>query len=278
MAVMLDTPWAGVTFTPPTPLDIATIEAAIVSQLSDQINAIEVTHYPDRPESYRLTHRVGAALVRFEGAAYGELIDTAAVVQKRTLSFTIRLMVRDLGWSFGGDAAGPSPGAYALLEAMRNALTGFQIGGCSKMYPVKERFVERDKAGAVWIYESLFALTTAAVEPATTDGFPRLVKASAQEINGQTTRDVAAAQYAFGPAGEIQLTFGNTSAVTVSSVPAGTIYTPNIHYAVDSVNGLVIWLATGMIPPGARVTVAYSYAEVVIAVAAGGSAPTVPTN
>jgi hypothetical protein len=275
---MLDTPWGGVTFTPPTPLDIATIEAAIVSQLSDQINTIEVTHYPDRPESYRLTHRVGAALVRFEGAAYGELIDTAAVVQKRTLSFTIRLMVRDLGWSLGGDAAGPSPGAYALLEAMRNALTGFQIGGCSKMYPVKERFVERDKAGAVWIYESLFALTTAAVEPATTDGFPRLVKASAQEINGQTTRDVAAAQYAFGPAGEIQLTFGNTSAVTVSSVPAGTIYTPNIDYAVDSVNGLVIWLATGMIPPGARVTVAYSYAEVVIAVAAGGSAPTVPTN
>jgi hypothetical protein len=136
MAVMLDTPWAGVTFTPPTPLDIATIEAAIVSQLSDQINAIEVTHYPDRPESYRLTHRVGAALVRFEGAAYGELIDTAAVVQKRTISFTIRLMVRELGWSFGGDAAGPSPGAYALLEAMRNALTGFQIGGCSKIYPV----------------------------------------------------------------------------------------------------------------------------------------------
>jgi hypothetical protein len=278
MAVMQDTPWAGLTFTPPTPLDIAAIETAIVNQLSNQINTIEVTHYPDRPESYRLTHRVGAALVRFESAAYGELIDTAAVVQKRTLSFTIRLMIRDLGWSFGGDAAGPSPGAYALLEAMRNALTGFQIGGCSKMYPVKERFVERDKEGAVWIYESLFALTTAAVEPATTDGFPRLVKAVAQEINTQTTRDVAAAQYTFGPAGQIQLTFGNTSTVTVSSALAGTIYMPNIDYAVDSVNGLVIWLATGAIPPGARVTVAYSYAEVVIAVAGSGSAPTAPTN
>jgi hypothetical protein len=63
---MQDTPWAGLTFTPPTPLDIAAIETAIVNQLSNQINTIEVTHYPDRPESYRLTHRVGAALVRFE--------------------------------------------------------------------------------------------------------------------------------------------------------------------------------------------------------------------
>src|SRR5216684_4653130 len=120
---MLDTPWAGLTFTPPTRLDISTIETAMVNQLSNQINTIEVAHYPDRPETYRLTHRVGAALVRFDGAAYGELIDTAAVVQRRTLSFAIRLMVRDLGWSFGGDSAGPSPGAYALLEAIRGALT-----------------------------------------------------------------------------------------------------------------------------------------------------------
>ena len=45
---MLDAPWNGVVFTPPTAIDIATIENAIVAQLSSQINSIEIAHYPDR--------------------------------------------------------------------------------------------------------------------------------------------------------------------------------------------------------------------------------------
>ena len=51
MGVMLDGPWNGVTFAPPTPIDIATIGDAIVSRLNSQINSIEIAHYPDRPET-----------------------------------------------------------------------------------------------------------------------------------------------------------------------------------------------------------------------------------
>ncbi|HLW69378.1 MAG TPA: Gp37 family protein [Candidatus Binataceae bacterium] len=275
---MLDTAWAGISFIPPTPLDIATLENAIVSQLGSQINSIEIAHYPDRPESYRLTHRVGAALVRYDGAAYGDLIDTAAVVQKRTLRFAVRLMMRDLGWSYGGDAGGPSPGAYALLEAIRGALTGFQIGGCTKMYPLKDQFLERDKEGGVWIYESIFAFTTAAVEPSTIDNFPLLIEAVTQEQGGQTLRVVAAAQLVFNAAGEIKLGNANISEVIVSAAPTGAPYTLGTDYTVDSVNGIVVWLPTGSIPPEATVSVGYSYAEVVIAVATGGQSPTAPTN
>ncbi len=74
MGVMLDAPWNGVVFTPQTAIDIATIENAIVNRLSSQISSIEIAHYPDRPETWRLTHRVGAALVRYNGARYGELL------------------------------------------------------------------------------------------------------------------------------------------------------------------------------------------------------------
>jgi hypothetical protein len=81
---MLDGPWNGVVFTPPTAIDIATIEDAIVTRLSSQINSIEIAHYPDRPETWRLTHRVGAALVRYNGARYGELLDSAAIIQVAT--------------------------------------------------------------------------------------------------------------------------------------------------------------------------------------------------
>ena len=96
MGAMLDALWTGVVFTPPTPIDIATIENAIISQLSSQINSIEIAHYPDRPETWRLTHRVGAALVMYKGAQYGELLDTSAIIQERKLEFEISVMMRDL--------------------------------------------------------------------------------------------------------------------------------------------------------------------------------------
>ena len=44
MGVMLDAPWNGVTFSPPTAIDIATIENAIVSRLNSQISSIEIAH------------------------------------------------------------------------------------------------------------------------------------------------------------------------------------------------------------------------------------------
>ena len=53
MAAMLDAPWAGAIFAPPTPTDIATIEAAIVAQLRSQISSIEIAHYPAEPERQR---------------------------------------------------------------------------------------------------------------------------------------------------------------------------------------------------------------------------------
>ena len=45
---LLDSPWGGTTFSPPTALDIATVEAAIVAQLQAAVgNTVEVTHFPD---------------------------------------------------------------------------------------------------------------------------------------------------------------------------------------------------------------------------------------
>ena len=154
---MLDAPWNGLTFTPPTAIDIATIEDAIVSQLQSQINSIEIAHYPDRPETWRLTHRVGAALVMYKGAQYGDLLDTAAIIQERKLEFEVSIMMRDLGWAVGGDPSGTSPGAYAIIESIRTALTGYLIPGCRKMYPLREKFIKRDKQGGVWTYSLTFA-------------------------------------------------------------------------------------------------------------------------
>jgi hypothetical protein len=277
-AVVLDSPWIGQSFTPPTPLDIGTIEAAIVNQLNTQITDIEDAHFPDAPEAYRMTHRIGAALVRYEGGEYGKLIDTAAIVQERTLKFEVTVMMRDLGWNVGGPSGGVTPGAYAMMGAVRLALTGYQVPGCGKAYPLRERFVKRDKQGGVWIYAISFALRTAAVEASAPDNYPLLIMATTQEQGGITAVSVAPAVYQFNQTGQIQLANGNISALLVSNPATGSLYTAGNDYTLDAANGIITRSATGAIAPNAFVDVAYTYAEVVTAIANSGSTPTAPTN
>ena len=266
MGVMLDAPWNGVVFAPPTPIDIATIEDAIITQLRSQISSIEIAHYPDRPETWRMTHRIGAALVMYKSAEYGELLDTAAIIQQRKLEFEISIMMRDLGWAVGGD------GAYAIIEAIRSALTGFQIPGCRKLYPVREKFVKRDKQGGVWTYASTFALSTVAVEASQPDDFPLFIKGIALEEGGESTITVGASAYTFNSNLQVQLPQGNVFAVSVTG-PGGVALIQGADFSVDRANGIVIAIPGGAISAGETVQIAYAYAEVAIATA-GQSGPT----
>jgi hypothetical protein len=95
-AIVLGGPWAGSSFAPPLLIDIGTIELALVARLASQITTVEVVHFPDVPQAYRLTHRIGSALVRYQGADYGPLHDTAAIVQERILKFAVSLLVECL--------------------------------------------------------------------------------------------------------------------------------------------------------------------------------------
>lgn len=272
MGAMLDAPWNGAVFTPPTAIDIATIEDAIVSQLQSQINSIEIAHYPDRPESWRLTHRVGAALVMYKGAQYGELLDTAAIIQERKLEFEIAIIMRDLGWAVGGDPSGPSPGAYAIIEGVRAALTGYLIPGCRKMYTVREKFVKRDKQGGVWTYASTFALSTMAVEASQPNDYPLFIKGVALEEGAQTSITVGAAAYTFGSNLQVQLPQGNVFAVSVTG-PGGAALIEGTDFSVDRANGIIAAIQGGAITAGETVQIAYAYAEEAIATA-GQSEPT----
>ena len=271
MGAMLDAPWNGVVFTPPTAIDIATIEDAIVNQLRSQISSIEIAHYPDRPETWRMTHRVGAALVMYKGAQYSDLLDTAAIIQERKLEFEVAIMMRDLGWAVGGDASGPSPGAYAIIEGIRTALTGYRVAGCRKMYPVREKFVKRDKQGGVWTYALTFALSTVAVEGSHQDDFPIFIKGIALEEGGQTSITVGAAAYTFNSSQQIQLAHGNVFAVSITG-PGGAALIQGGDFSVDRANGIVTAIAGGAISAGETVQIAYTYAEETIATA-GQSEP-----
>jgi Gp37 protein len=270
---MLDGPWTGASFAPVTAIDIATIENAILAQLRANINTIEIAHYPDRPETWRLTHRVGAALVMYKGSLYGDLLDTDAVIQERNLEFEIALMMRDLGWSVGGEAAGPSPGAYAIIEQVRSILSGFVVPGCRKMRPVREKFVQRDKKGGVWTYALTFAMTTLAVEASAIPTFPLFIRGVALEEGGQTTITVGAASYPFDSTGKILLPHGNVFGLQMTAIGGGQL-TEGTDFTVDRADGVIAAIAVGAISPNQTVQIAYAYAEEAVAM----NGDTAPTN
>jgi hypothetical protein len=271
MGAMLDIPWNGAQFTPATPLDIGTIEAAIVSRLRSKITSIEIAHYPDRPETWRLTHRIGAALVMYKGASYGDQLDTAAVIQERKMEFEVAVKMRDLGWSVGAGAAPNNPGAYAIIETIRTALTGFQIAGCRKMHPVTEKFVGRDKQGAVWTYALTFALSTVAVEQSRPDEFPLFIRGIALDEGGLTSITVGAAPYTFDSAGKVQLPYRNVFQVKITDTH-GAQLAEGTDFSVDRVSGIIAILPGGAISSAETVQIAYAYAEAAI-VSAGDATP-----
>jgi hypothetical protein len=281
MAAVLDSPWGGTAFSPPTPLDIATIEAAIVAQLKAAVgNIVEVTHFPDRPEAYEMRHRIGVAMVIYMGGDYGKLLDIGNVAQERTMEFAVGIRIRDLGWAFGGPPSGTSPGAYQVLEGIRVALTGFQPNtGCTKMRPVRERFIDRDRHGGVWVYEMIFATRTVAVENYEPPSFPLFIHGTAQEEGGVTPTAVGVALITFvGTPGQIILDAPNISRVIVASQDLAITYSAGTDYTVDNVNGIITRIAAGAIPLNATVAVSYAYSDVVTALASGGNVPFAPNN
>ena len=273
MGVLLDTPWIGQQFAPPTSLDIATIETAIVTRLRAMVTSIEIVHFPDNPKNYRLTHRIGAALVVYRGSEYGQVDDTAAIIQERRMEFDVTVLVRDLGWSVGGTPGATSPGAYAILEAIRAALTGYQIPGARKISMVREKFVERDADGGVWIYLLTVRLSTMALEASTTDDFPLFVKGVALDRAGESIVTVGATEFTFSTRDQIQLPNLNIVAISVTTL-GGAVLLSGTDYTLDGVNGIVTRLSSGGIASEASVNIAWSYADAVVA-SAGEPAPLV---
>jgi hypothetical protein len=287
MGVFLDSPWTGQSVSPASRLDIAAIEAAIVAQLQAFLTAalgpqmIEVTHFPDKPEAYELRHRIGTAMVIFAGCEYGPLLDIDHVAQERTMEFEVGLRVRDLGWSYGGQPSGASPGAYQLIEACRMALLGFQPdAGCTPMKATRERFIDRDRQGGVWVYSIWFATRTVVVENFQAPNFPLFIHGTALEEGGQSAVMVPAAMMTFsGSPGTISLARQNVQAVVVQSQDLRTIYVAGVDYFLDPVNGLITRIAGGAIPANATVAVSYAYGgDVVTALASGGNVPFAPNN
>ena len=208
-----------------------------------------------------MTHRVGAALVMYKGAQYGELLDTAAIIQERKLEFEIAVMMRDLGWAVGGDASGPSPGAYSIIEAIRAALTGFPDSRLPQDVPGARKIYKARQAG-----RRLDLLIDLCAQHRGSRRFarPRISRsssgASLWKKEDRATITVGASAYTFNSNGQVQLPQGNVFAVSVTGA-GGAALMQGTDFSIDRANGIVIAIPGGAITAGETVQIAYSYAE-----------------
>lgn len=188
--------WAGVTHSPALPIDIASIQANLISYLQslqvagNPLQQIEIAPFPDRPRGYRMTHRVGAVLLMYRGSSYGdEKLNARYVVQERKLEFEATVLMRDLGWAYGGAPSGTSPGAYAIVEALRAALTGYRVPGCGKAYISRDGYQDHDDDG-VWIYSLRFVVPSMSVENAQAPNLANLTQGKFNvSVNGAPSAD-----------------------------------------------------------------------------------------
>lgn len=115
---------------------VPVLEAAIVARLKAKVPQLAVELFPAQPKQYRLTHRLGALLVAYRGARYGDpqSIDTA-VVQEREIWFDVHVLARNLG--------GPQ-GITVFMEAARLALVAHRVKAFSPIRAQAERFLSED--------------------------------------------------------------------------------------------------------------------------------------
>src|SRR5574337_678190 len=136
---------------------VQTIESAILDRLAAQITGAQVEAFPDRPDTYALKHPAGAVLVRYTGSRFDRREPTDVVIQDQTGTIECVMRMRNLRHLGGHE------GILPMLAAVRTALTGYQIPGTEKAYPVREEF--SDYQDGVWQYVVTVEIKTIHQEP-----------------------------------------------------------------------------------------------------------------
>ena len=124
---------------------IAEIEKDMVALLATALPDLKVEPFPDKPETYRLTHPHGAVLIGYSGSRMPDPFVLAGTEQKRRLEYQLVVKVRSLR---------DHTGAYTVLDRIRTALSGQVLRGM-RFYPSREQF--EDVTSGVWTYLAVYA-------------------------------------------------------------------------------------------------------------------------
>ena len=166
---------------------IEDFENVIVERLIAGFPELKVEAFPDRPEDYRFTHPVGALLVHYRGADFGDSQGVGTVSLNRKLLWDITLYAKSLRDHRGTEGRG---GALLMLDALRAHLTGWRPkGATSGMVPEREDFLNRD--ASAWIYVARYSLRAPLVQKTEEEAAALLKRITSRaERDGHVIRDV----------------------------------------------------------------------------------------
>lgn len=126
----------------------------VLNQLSTQVTDVACELFPNQPDSYQLSHPIGAYLLNYQGGRFGSPIDTHAVMQDRQLNIVFNVLARQL---HGRD------GAIGLCDRLRDGLLGYQPVGCDrKIWALSEQFLGEDYG--IWMYQVTLATQTVSMQ------------------------------------------------------------------------------------------------------------------
>jgi hypothetical protein len=134
---------------------IQKIETAILERLKAKLpKQLLIDGFPDDAKAYeRLPWDRGVILVAYRSSDFGEPKPMGLIAQDRTFTFEVQVRTKNLR---------TLQGAYAYLDAVRAALTGYRPLSADQLIPVSERFIEADDF--VWTYALLFKCTAPYME------------------------------------------------------------------------------------------------------------------
>jgi hypothetical protein len=271
------TAWAGRLYDPPLPLDLATAQCGLVSQLRSTFEGtdIQVFGYPDQPENtWWKSNAIGYVLVAYDRTEYSSPLATSSMVQERRVDFEVAFIARTISW-----ADFTSTGVLQALQAViKSSLTGFRLLGWRNGYFIGENFRERDPRGRPWVYSFHWRTITMELKQEPAIALGTLKKILYLDSSQQTATPQPPAQFTFDPNGNIQLPVGNVSSVVVKDSTGQTTYTLDQDYTVAATLGIVSTIAGGLLAPGVTVELTYSQSEITIVSSSGGSAPLNPSN
>jgi Gp37 protein len=281
LPVWLDpTAWAGRAFDPANALDVGTIQAQIAAQLSGYFTgaglSIPVYVFPTFDvDSWWSSSAIAFVLISYHSARLGKPMSTDSMVQERTLTYEIHVEARQTAWALTGAGS-----VYLLVDAIEAALTGFRPAGCRNAYFLEERFSEQDPGGRVWLYDMRLEVPTLRLKQEPAYALANLVQAQAYAAALSIAQGgpVTTGLYRFSGGG---LTLPGPAPVVVGAITSANgvvLYQEFADWTCDGTTGVVTAAMGGRIGATDEVQIAWTSANTIAAVYAGGSAPFDPNN
>jgi len=244
--------WSGRFYDPPISLDPGTLIGEIAAQLAAGLaqlstTPIQVYLWPNfDKDTWWAGNDPAFAIVAYMGTKLGPPLSTNAMLQLRTIDFSVILTTRDTAWAVlnGADSV------YPIIHNIEAALTGFQPTGCRNSYFGGEAFRERDPEGQTWLYALDYHVVT--LLPMMV---PQYMLINSTQISHlvNDSQSATATPYTVVSGGVILPTGQVTTAVTDATT--GIVYKPGVDYIVNDLTGALAITSTGALTNGTKILV-----------------------